>query len=166
MAEIDDIFASKEIPKAVISIASASIPPQQRKKTANQKRKRVAESTISTQSDTRPAAEIVIDSSASLTRAKRPRVVQAAKDAVPMKHPISVRKKMDHDTETKFQDSRGSESRQSSISLFYSFSLNILTKVVKRRKVGPFTKKTNWAYMTREVVSRSITFTPFRHLIY
>ena len=115
MAEIDDIFASIKILKAA---TPTPIPPEQKKK-EYKKRKRVAESTISSQSDSRPAPEIVIDSSATVTHtthAKRPRVSKTAKNAA-KKNQISVRKKTDHEMEGKFQDSRGSESRQSSISL-------------------------------------------------
>jgi hypothetical protein len=109
MAEIDDIFASKGIPKGSIPIYSTSIPPEP-KKPASKKRKRVTQS--DPQPDTRPAPEIVVDSSEPV-HAKRPKNGKAGKEG---KLSVSVGKNADHDIESKFQDSRGSESRQSAFS--------------------------------------------------
>jgi hypothetical protein len=109
MAEIDDIFASKGIPKEVIPIYSTSISPEP-KKAANKKRKHVTP--LAPQPDTRPAPEVVIDSSEPIVHAKRPKIGKAGKDSS-VKPPVSVSKKANHDMESKFQDSRGSESRQS-----------------------------------------------------
>lgn len=109
MSEIDNIFASKGVSKAIKPTSSTSNLEQ--KKTANKKRGRVVVSTTSTQSDSRLVPEIVIDSSVPLTRAKRPRIVKATKDAA-LKNTKSAEKKTDHEMEGKFQDSRGSESRR------------------------------------------------------
>lgn len=119
MSEIDNIFASKGVSKAIKPTSSTSNLEQ--KKTANKKRGRVVVSTTSTQSDSRLVPEIVIDSSVPLTPAKRPRIVKATKDAA-LKNTKSAEKKADHEMEGKFQDSRGSESRQSSVVLFCSIS--------------------------------------------
>lgn len=157
MAEIDDIFASKGKGRAVIS---TSVPPDQKPK-ASKKRKRVVDLPAMNQSGTVP--ETVFDSSTASTHAKRPKFMKAAKDAA-IKDSATGKKKMKCDAESKFQDSRGSESRQSSIPIFCSLYLQKHYQAVKRRKAGRSIKKMNWAYMTGEAVSTS-RYLPFLLLI-
>jgi len=69
MSEIDDIFASKGKSKEVKPIASPAVPLEKRK--TNDKKRKLATESTTTQSKTHATPEVVIDSSAVVAPAKR-----------------------------------------------------------------------------------------------
>ncbi|KAF5377672.1 hypothetical protein D9615_005274 [Tricholomella constricta] len=108
MSEIDEIFSAKGKATAIQPVAStSSLPTKKRKKDKGQKRKRDGDfiDDPTTQPISRPTPETVIDFSALISTAKRPKVEKK------VMHPKSS-KQTNADGEARFTDSRGSRLRK------------------------------------------------------